>query len=439
MTEEPSACISDGNGNLLFYVGSSNVDQISSSGAHSFTVRSFNDSIMSGGDSIVGNGSMTQGLLIIPFPDDTVKYYILHIDYPGNRLYYSIVDMSLNNGLGMVATSNVLLTDTISEKLSAVKAANGKDWWLITIGNNPLCSFYKYKIDSSGIQFKGKIAIPQTIYAWAGQLMFSVDGSKLLSSGNIGSTYIYDFNRCTGEINNPTFIDSYASGANMQVRYGCSFSPSGKYIYLSSSDSLWQFDTQSANVSATRQLIFSRPNSNYYLGQHLLGPDDKIYISNSYYDPVNGPNDSLSTNLSVINSPDSSGISCNFTPYAFGLKNRKSYLGIPNIPNYNLGVLENVNCDSILGTGIIANNRIDFKLYPNPSSNSCIIDLNNIPERKCRATLCTIEGQIVKDISILPSIRRTYLELSELHAGVYFVKVSCGEYISYSHKLVIIR
>lgn len=49
--------------------------------------------------------SCTQGVLIIPDPGDSNKYYVFHHDL--NYLKYTIVDMSLEDGLGLV-TSKII-------------------------------------------------------------------------------------------------------------------------------------------------------------------------------------------------------------------------------------------------------------------------------------------------------------------------------------------
>ena len=436
LTEEPSASISDNVGNLQFYVGCSSLDQ-SNNGFKKFTVRSYNDSIMLGGDSLIGNGSMTQGLLIIPRPGFSTEYYIFHINYPGDKLYYSTLDMSLNNGFGEVTSSNILLSDSMSEKLNAVKAANGKDWWIVAMGHKPQTYFYIYKLDSNAISFKGLSNTATTAFpdGWCGQMIFSKEGDKLLSAGCHAKTYIYDFDRCTGVISNPIFIDD---GQLMTGRYGASFSPNGQYIYLSSADSLWQFDIQATNIPASKQLIFSIPNSNFRLGQHLLAPDGKIYIVNPYIYPTLTPNDSMNSHLSVINAPNNAGIFCNFSAYSFSLEDRKSYSGLPNMPNYNLGVLENVNCDSILATNINNSKQNQhFNLYPNPAQNYFTVEAVSTSSHLKTIECYTIEGELLIRNNCPFSSSKIIFETTQLKSGIYFVKIIDDEGASHVKKVVI--
>ncbi len=440
MTQEVSASISGDTGNLLFYVGCPNVNYITFPGSEKYTVRSFNDSIMFGGDSLAGHSSVTQGLIILPIPFDSVKYYIFHIGVAGTYvLNYSVVDMLLNGGLGEVTVSNVLLEDSVVEKMHAVKAANGKDWWLVCMSWKTPTSFIKYKLDSTGIHFKGKYICGQTDDSSTGQLIFSKDGSKVVSTGGIGTTYLYDFDRCSGEFSNPVFLDQYVSGPGTSVRYGCSFSPSGQFVYLSSEDSLWQFDTYASNIASSRQFIFTIPNNNYLLGQQMLGTDGRIYIASGYIDAVAAPFDSLNTHLHVINNPDNLGVSCNFMPYSFSLQGRRMYSGLPNMPNYNLGKLEGVNCDSILAAGVDDQNlQNKFSVYPNPARDKVHIKWKDVDAKGITIELLSMEGKGIINILTDDKDSETTINVSTATPGIYILKFVKDNQLIGLHKLVIV-
>ncbi|MEI6508386.1 MAG: hypothetical protein WCO54_07865, partial [Bacteroidota bacterium] len=112
-------------------------------------------------------------IIIIPFVGDTNQYYIFYFNTDsavGNGcirynqpigLYYSIVDMRLNGGLGGVKNANTRIfngqgyvnaktytTTTNSRNANVVKHQNGKDYWLIT--NNDTC-IISYLINANGI------------------------------------------------------------------------------------------------------------------------------------------------------------------------------------------------------------------------------------------------------------------------------------------------
>ncbi len=128
---ENHTAISDQNGNLLFYTdGTSIWDK--------------NHDQMPNGNNIGGNISSVHSSLIVPFPGDINRYYVFTMDgHPtgtGEGLFYSIIDMSLNNCLGDVETirKNILLLPNTNEYLIGTYHGNGTDYWILTgtDGNN---------------------------------------------------------------------------------------------------------------------------------------------------------------------------------------------------------------------------------------------------------------------------------------------------------------
>jgi hypothetical protein len=112
--------------------------------------------IMPDGDSLKGFYSSTSAAFVIPFPLSDSLYYLFTTDgverYLQNGLRYSIINMCLDNGKGNVIKSqkNILLLDTVSEKLCAVAHPNGTDIWLIA-HKHFTNSFYVYLLTPSGI------------------------------------------------------------------------------------------------------------------------------------------------------------------------------------------------------------------------------------------------------------------------------------------------
>ena len=144
---ENNASIANDSGSLVFYTGPS-VNVIISS----CEIRGANSQVIPNGDSIVSGMSMTQGLLYIPFVSDSSKYYLFYINLMSppflqtKGLYCAIIDKTLNGGFGSCVQKNqLILLDTLCEKLTAIKHGNGSDWWLIThkLHSN---KFYKFLI-----------------------------------------------------------------------------------------------------------------------------------------------------------------------------------------------------------------------------------------------------------------------------------------------------
>src|SRR5690606_35253082 len=89
---EGCATISDANGNLLFY-------------SNGYQVWNRNHVEMPNGEDLLGTRSTTQSTLIIPNPCYSNIYYLITQSGPTQSclgVYYSVIDMTLDNGLGDV-------------------------------------------------------------------------------------------------------------------------------------------------------------------------------------------------------------------------------------------------------------------------------------------------------------------------------------------------
>src|SRR4051812_29467993 len=115
VTSEGCASVSDTAGNLLFYT-----DGIS--------IWNKNHTIMPNGTGLTGNSTATQSALIIKKPGSANLYYVFSTHF---TLAYSIVDMTLNSGLGDVTIKNDTLGNG-SEKLCGAAHVNGTDYWIIS-------------------------------------------------------------------------------------------------------------------------------------------------------------------------------------------------------------------------------------------------------------------------------------------------------------------
>lgn len=146
-----SVSISDSLGNLIVYAANSpsTIPPISQ------LVKVYNkyNQLLTFGDSIVGTAWYFE-LVLIPAPGQNNIFYLFSIgvtSYYG--LYYSVIDMNQNGGQGAVTQKNIqLLNYQCSDGLSAVKHANGRDWWvLFRRGYLPTNEFYIYLVTPSGI------------------------------------------------------------------------------------------------------------------------------------------------------------------------------------------------------------------------------------------------------------------------------------------------
>src|SRR5688572_2342783 len=125
-TRGSCASISDSLGHLLFYSNTR-----AAMVGNTTLVWNSSNQIMQNGDNIVGRGWFRE-LVIIPDPADNGLYYLFSIGVTSIfGLYYSIIDMNQNGGLGAVVQKNLqLLNYQMADGLQAVKHGNGRDWWI---------------------------------------------------------------------------------------------------------------------------------------------------------------------------------------------------------------------------------------------------------------------------------------------------------------------
>jgi hypothetical protein len=135
--------ISDKQGNLLFYSDGLNVwDK--------------NNGLMPNGGDVFSStaGTLIKESLVVPKPGSGSLYYLFTVDphngNEGSGLYFSIVDMSLNNGLGDVILKGKKIMSTVSNKITAVYHSNNHDVWLITHLFNSN-NYFSYLITASGL------------------------------------------------------------------------------------------------------------------------------------------------------------------------------------------------------------------------------------------------------------------------------------------------
>ncbi len=90
----------------------------------------------------------------------------------------------------------------------------------------------------------------------------------------------------------------------------------------------------------------------------------------------------------------------------------------------HLGTLEfgNLN-DCLLGTGeIVADNNFGIHTYPNPVKNLLTIEFRGMIHRADRISLWSIVGKKMKTFQINSTVNKISIDLSDLPAGIYFVR-----------------
>ncbi|MBP7399853.1 MAG: T9SS type A sorting domain-containing protein [Chitinophagales bacterium] len=438
-TFEPCATISDEDGNLLFYTNSRKIWN-----------REHN--VMINGDHLENGpfelSSTTQGTIILPDPGDNDRYYIINLNFPLN---YSIVNMTLDSGFGAIEVDakNIAFDTSFytTQKMQAVRHANGRDWWLIvqglpeggSLGFGLPFPFYEFIVSPEGIigpqVQEGAVYEDQNAIVSIGQMKFNQQGT-MVASTNGRSVIIYNFDRCSGYLSHYATIDSVFLNNNGDYLYGLEFSPNSKRLYITKEGVygkayLYQYTLDSIeNIKATEEIIYINLDTGVnkkILSQLQLAKDNKIYISLvGMVIP--------STTLCVINDPDIAGTECNFDLLSVNIGSRIVTNALPNMPNYNLGVMEKSGCDTIGTTAINTININALQLYPNPAHN--YIYLKQAPSGMVQIHIVDIYG---KEVLHFNQQSTDVINISTLPSGLYFITIAQENAMLITQKLVVER
>jgi hypothetical protein len=443
------ASICDSAGSLLFYAGSPNVPPfpIATSGLlrWGYAVNK-NHTLMDNGDELIGSG-WYQEMIIIPNPANPLQYYLFcgGITQANNGLFYSIIDLSFNNGLGKVTQKNVQLrNDTLCDGITAVRHGNGRDWWVIVRSwkangvytNDITC----YLVSPLGVQAMPTqyIGTPTTNDGFL-RMKFNDAGEKMYNVSGYGLIERFDFDRCTGLLSNQQTFN----GLNSPYFYfwGFEVSPDESKLYTSmiyqtfnqDTSYLLQFDLNAANFAASTDTLATYPQNNVP-GILKKGPDNKIYLSVTSLMPDTcfdyllcyETADSVNSSLSVIHSPDSLGAACDFRPNSFNLGGHKAYWGLPNNPNYELGRWVGSPCDTLtVGITETIGYENNITVYYDINWQTAFINAKGLRGKKFTFELYNINGQLIQQQQgVLDSEYYTNnLSMASVAEGLYVVRL----------------
>ncbi len=457
--DENYACISTNQGQLKFYIGAGGLASTQTFINYHSAIYNVSGNIIPNGDSISSDRSRTQGTLFLPFPTDSQKYILLYTSYNGTNSseipgLYSAIIQDDSTGGRCLSKGDILIIDSLTEKLSAVRHANGRDWWILAhrasspYSHSNTNTFVEILLTDSGFlgPFTQDIG---TFYQWnpasgyQGQLIFSPTGDKLGVVGTglypNGISDLFDFDRCSGIISN--WVQLCNCTYSEYGFYGCSFSPDGTKFYTSYRDSLFQFDLSSGNIPSSRVIVWSDQNDSSKIMGHMLGPDGKIYIASVYGNSNSTTYNNFNMNLSVINTPDSLGLACNLIPYSFYLGGKRCFLDLPNMPNYNLGALEGSPCDTLSVSsraGWPPKQEID--VFPNPNNGEFAIKIiNNRGEKLC-VKIFNLLGQEVnyEKKSFSNSENKIFIK-TNLKPGIYYLQSISKDGVQSNAKFIITK
>jgi gliding motility-associated-like protein len=322
------AVISDSIGNILFYTNGQ-------------VIWNRNNVVMQNGDNLLPDiTAQTQPVVAFPKPGTSNQYYVFTNskgDFP-DGIYYSIIDMTLDGGLGGVTSNKnikLLASGNAAEKLSVLKMNSGDGYWLITrLFNDD--RYATFTIDLNGVNqnpLYSSTGIERGFYGIYGYMKLSLNKKFLVAGYNYGgspglpgpyaSFEICSFDIVTGHVGFLYLLNKYYPQFGFYLKpYGCEFSPDSKFLYLTftSYDSvvfLNQYDMQ--YVSDSSAFINSAVQISDNCGWSLqLSNDGRIYSSIPASDVVN-----FEYSMGIIKKPWEKGINCDYDPDGIYLLGRK--------------------------------------------------------------------------------------------------------------------
>jgi len=416
-----NASMSDGNGNLLFYSNGCYIKDrqhnIMPNGEHLNPGVLYDDNCPDDGYALI------DGITILPSPGNTSLYYIFHQaagvynDAPyvrPDKLYYSLVDMSLNNGMGAVITKNEIVLSKFQEGvINTIKHENNEDWWVITSKlNTP--TYYRILLTAQGIASIDSQQIgSETNNNASGQLAFTPDGKKFLRYDFNNQLRVMDFDRGTGLFSN---FQQVQVDTAYHLFSGLAVSPNSRFVYISAIDSIYQLDLEAPDIAASKVTVGAFDGFRYqdtypvYFFTMRLGPDCRIY---------NVPH-SPAPYMHVIFNPDEKGLACNFVQRAIELPCIANY-SLPNFPNYRLGTGYPV-CDSNIvytASGFTLPPVQGVNLYPNPASGELNLEFSTGTGRPIVFRLYDPTGRLARHWTLEGDGQPQSLNISGLASGLY--------------------
>ncbi len=354
---ESGTCISDKNGNLLFYSDGETVW-----GADNNVLPNGSDLSPADLNNVI---TTTQGSLFVNKLNNEDQYYLISLSANG-ILSYSVLDKTLNSGVGdVVSKQNILIKDTLTEKMAVTKHCNNRDFWLVVIKyrttniSDYTLEFLSYLVTEHGINPSPIKSSVKAVCLFFGEMKFNNAGNEL-AFAEANTLVLCHFDSSTGKVDLKQQID-----LPLDHGYGIEYSPNDSILYINEK----QYNLYSGTLT---QLL------SYKSGSHMQrSKDGKIYCFNYPEDEISvlplswGSYGSgtfqLTTNVDAIShiasieSPDLSGLACDYVPNTITINHpgiNKNYINLPYIAAYHF----NHKSSDFSYSGTCANTHIDFFL-----------------------------------------------------------------------------
>ncbi|RYD98844.1 MAG: gliding motility-associated C-terminal domain-containing protein [Sphingobacteriales bacterium] len=283
---EGAAAVSDDNGHLLFYT-------------MGCKIWNRNGVQMPNATGLLGNGPFNgsvsgsgyRSVQIIKHPGNPNQYYVVSGDayeQATRNLQYSLVDMSLDNGLGDVVPGqkNIQIMTNCSEYLSVFRGNDCNSYWLIARAENPQSGrpIYAFKVDQNGFNNTPVVTYPSNLLGSAGyDELYLLNDLETAVGINFGNVISIKFDGNTGIFSNFQHVPNYIPGVGeFNGNFTLSLDRTKMYIVESYSSDVYQYDlNQIANPTAflnSRTLAISGYGVSDRFTSMRAGTDGHLYL-----------------------------------------------------------------------------------------------------------------------------------------------------------------
>lgn len=300
----------------------------------------------------------------------------------GVALRYAVVDMRLNAGRGGVAERGGPVAHTPAPRVTAVRHANNRDFWILTRDEDTR-GFVALPLTPRGVAGVPVVSLAgQAQYPYCPDLQVAPDGRHLATGGievqgrtagstgtAQGSVCLYDFDPATGIVSREQVLRRVAhtaygtDGQGRPIPYerlisSASFSPDGRKLYTTESgpfpvlqssrrfSDIWQYDLSqpsTAAIAASRFLVSDVPTPRPAAVDTTIGPTTlqltptgEIWSSHfesfAHFNPATGRY--TPSYAAVVRHPNVAGAGCGFVRHGFTSAPGQLFNLFPNvIPN----------------------------------------------------------------------------------------------------------
>jgi hypothetical protein len=296
------------------------------------------------------------GGMAVPAPGLPHHYYLIHT-FPNDNLaakdlypvlYYSLIDMNANNGLGRVIKKNQVLAKGDFPSPVITKHGNGRDWWVI-VGDYKNKVYKTFLISPQGISAINDQQIAEESFLLDAVLhSISMNGDLFVNNEAHGigqGLWLFDFDRCSGLLHNPRLVPK---GDFVEV-FSNVFSPDDRFLYVNSLTELFQIDLQtldSVDLVVNKIAQYNYGYSPYppfasYFYTAELAPNGKIYY-NQY---------NATKSYHVLHQPGLPGLAADLEQQGQAIPRWRNGTWC-HFPYYRLGRWQDSPCDTLPFTAV---------------------------------------------------------------------------------------